>query len=322
MNGNYVRIFLAPMEGVVNHTMRTVLTELGGIDRCVTEFVRVTNTVYPKRVFYRYSPELKHQGKTPNGTPVYVQLLGSRPELMAANAVVACHAGAPGIDINFGCPSKLVNKNEGGSILLRDPEKLFNITSAIRKSVPPEIPVTAKIRLGYEDTSLFNEITDAIFSAQADELAIHARTKVDGYKPPAHWHFIKGIKDKSPVPLIPNGEVWNEDDYVDCMQQSGCSDVMIGRGILARPDLPQRIKRYQQNISEGWRMDWLDAIRLLITFFDLSKSHYEERHLGNPVKQWMVYLKKGFPELVEVFDVIKRLKNPHDVRKTLVAYLD
>ena len=94
------RILLAPMEGVMDSVMRDMLTRIGGYERCVTEFVRVSSTVLPPKVYYRLCPELKQGGRTAAGTPVYVQLLGSDPVLMAANAAVAAKLGAPGIDLN------------------------------------------------------------------------------------------------------------------------------------------------------------------------------------------------------------------------------
>ena len=107
-----MRLYLAPMEGVIDHTMRDLFTRQGGVDRCVTEFVRINNSLLPPRVFYRMCPELRSGGKTPSGTPVHVQLLGGQPEPMADNAARAVELGAPGIDINFGCPAKTVNRSD------------------------------------------------------------------------------------------------------------------------------------------------------------------------------------------------------------------
>ena len=135
-----MKIVLAPMEGVVDATMRDMLTRIGGIDQCVTEFVRVSDQLLPARVFHRLFPELLNGGKTPAGVPVIVQLLGSDPQLMADNACRAAQLGAPGIDLNFGCPAKTVNKNRGGSILLNDPDEVFRIVQQVRKQVPSDTP--------------------------------------------------------------------------------------------------------------------------------------------------------------------------------------
>src|SRR5690554_6376524 len=101
----------APMKDVVDACVREIVSAIGGIDRCVTEFVRVTQQRLPARTFYRYCPELKQQSRTQVGTPVYIQLLVDHPEMMAANAVKAVELGAMAIDINFGCPAKSVNNH-------------------------------------------------------------------------------------------------------------------------------------------------------------------------------------------------------------------
>lgn len=181
-----MRLILAPMEGVMDHTMRDLLTRVGGYERCVTEFVRVVDRQLPTRVFYRACPELHTGGKTPAGTPVYVQLLGGDPVYMALNAQVLERLGAPGIDINFGCPSKTVNNSDGGSVLLREPQRVHDIVQAVRAAVSPQIPVTAKIRLGFKDSSLFKDIALGVEAAGATELCIHARTKQHGYLPPTY----------------------------------------------------------------------------------------------------------------------------------------
>lgn len=181
---------LAPMEGLTDPLMRQVLTSIGQYDWTVSEFIRVTQHVLPAHVFYKYVPELLHEndlkGRTIHGTPVHIQLLGSKPELMAGNAVRAVELGALAIDINFGCPAKTVNNHRGGSVLLAEPETLYQIIHAVRQAVPSDTPVSAKIRLGYENTNLTQEIGDAVQSANASWLTVHARTKTQGYKPPAY----------------------------------------------------------------------------------------------------------------------------------------
>ena len=236
-----MRLMLAPMEGVVDHTMRELLTSLGGLDRCVTEFVRVSERLLPPRVFYRLCPELHNGGKTASGVPVYLQLLGGDPSVVAENAARAAQLGAPGIDLNFGCPAKTVNKSDGGSILLREPQRVADITAAVRRAVPADTPVTVKTRLGYEDQALFLDIVQGIAAAGATELTVHARTKRHGYRPPAYWEEIARAREALNIPVIANGEIWNTGDALRCQQVSGCDDLMLGRGALCRPDLPRLV---------------------------------------------------------------------------------
>ncbi|WP_101759200.1 tRNA-dihydrouridine synthase [Oceanicoccus sp. KOV_DT_Chl] len=313
-----MRIFLAPMEGVVDHTMRDMLTRVGGIDRCITEFVRITDHKLPPRVFYRYCPELINGGRTTSGTPVYIQLLGGKPQAMASNARQAAALGAPGIDINFGCPAKQVNRSDGGSVLLKEPQRLFDIVSAVRIAVPDNIPVTAKIRLGFEDRSLLTDITQAIFAAGSNELTIHARTKADGYKPPAYWDAIADIQTNSPIPIIANGEIWTPQDAQNCLQQSGCDDIMLGRGLLARPDLARQISGEQRQQTTA-SMLWSDVLVLLQQFCVVTEQEYEPKYVGNRVKQWLGYLRQHYPMAAVLFEQIKRLKTPEDIAEVITA---
>ena len=137
------------LEGVIDAEMRAVFTALGGFDRCVTEFVRVTEQRIPDHVFLRFCPELHTGGVTSSGVPVYLQLLGGDPKWMAVNAIRAEKLEPAGIDLNFGCPSKTVTRREGGSVLLREPNRVGDIVAAVRDAVDPSVPVTAKIRLGF-----------------------------------------------------------------------------------------------------------------------------------------------------------------------------
>lgn len=310
---------LAPMEGVVDHTMRDMLTQIGGIDRCVTEFVRITSLTLPSRVFYRLCPELHNGGKTPSGVPVYIQLLGGQAGPMAANAERAAQLGAPGIDINFGCPAKTVNKNDGGSILLKEPDRLFDIVNQIRNAVPRSIPVTAKIRLGYDDCSLLDDITDAILAAGANELTIHARTKVDGYKPPAHWQHIQRIQQKADIPVIANGEIWTPKDYQQCIKESGCNDIMLGRGLLTRPDLALQIRATANGLNNQ-AMCWSEITHCLAKFSKITEQMYEAKYVGNRVKQWLGYLRQAHPYAQQLFDQVKRLKCAHEIYDAIMSH--
>ena len=116
-----MKIYLAPMEGVVDPVIRALYSKIGGYDQFVTEFVRVTDKLLPDKVFFRYAPELKTSGRTAEGVPVYVQILGGKAEWMAENAAAVARLGAPGLDINFGCPAKTVNRHDGGASLLQKP---------------------------------------------------------------------------------------------------------------------------------------------------------------------------------------------------------
>lgn len=312
-----MKIVLAPMEGVVDHIMRDLLTRQGGFDLCITEFLRIVDQKLPERVYYRLCPELYHGSKTPNGTPVRIQLLGQDPNWLAENAVVATSLGSPGVDLNFGCPAKAVNKSKGGAVLLQEPETLYKIAAAVRAAVPDHLPVTAKMRLGYEDKSLAFENAAALAEGGVSELAIHARTKTEGYKPPAYWSWIKKIKQQTHLPIIANGEVWNTQNAEQCKQESGCEDLMLGRGALAIPNLAAWIKGTQD------RMSWPEVLALLIEY-----SHYEiegDRGLyySNRIKQWLSYIRLQYPQADELFRQVRRIMKAEPMLQAIVqAHLD
>ena len=310
-----MRVVLAPMEGVLDHLMRDLLTQVGNYDLCVTEFVRVVDKVISDSAFYRYCPELKEAGAygctTKAGTPVRVQLLGQHPEYMAENAVKVIALGSNGIDINFGCPSKMVNKNRGGAILLKDPENLYQIVKAVKDAVPADTIVSAKIRLGYEDKTLAIENGQAVEAAGANELTVHARTKVEGYKPPAHWHWIAKIKNEISIPVIANGDIWNLEDAIKCREISGCKDLMVGRGALTIPNLGQVIKQ-ESNV-----MSWHDVQNLLLTYTEFETRGDKSKYFPNRMKQWLKYLKNHYQEADTLFDEIRRLKTAEDIRAAL-----
>jgi len=302
-----VHITLAPMEGVVDHLMRDMLTQVGGFDLCVTEFVRVVDQLMPKRVFHRICPELNNQGFTPNGVPVKVQLLGQHADWLAENAFRAVELGSHGVDLNFGCPAKTVNKSKGGAILLREPETIYKIVNAVRQAVPKEHTVSAKMRLGFDDTSLAIANAQAISDAGANSLVIHARTKVDGYKPPAYWDWIAKIKQDVDIPIVANGEIWNEQDAVNCQQQSDCDNIMLGRGALAMPNLAQVIKNTEQH------MLWEHVKALLVLYSGYELFGDKGKYYPNRVKQWLGYLSRQYPEAKALFMRIRALKSADEI---------
>jgi len=309
------------MEGVVDPHIRELLSALGGIDQCVTEFVRISDQVLPAKVFRRLSPELHNGGVTRNGTRVVLQLLGSHPELMAANAAKAVKLGAPAIDLNFGCPAKTVNRNRGGAVLLDTPDEVHAIVKAVRDAVPDEIPVTAKMRLGNRDKSLAMDNAWAVNDAGADGLAVHARTKVEGYRPPAHWEWIARIREAINIPVTANGEVWTREDYQRCREVSGCDDVMIGRGLIAQPDLGRQIRAHQQG-EPVQPMPWDEVCELLLAYQTMLETHVAPKYVHGRIKQWLHMMRNSYGEIAELFPIIRSISDPAEVRQLLLREIE
>jgi len=339
------QLLLAPMEGLLDHPLREVLTAVGGIDRCVSEFIRITDMLLPDRVFTRIVPELLQGGRTRAGVPVRPQLLGSDPGCMADNAAAVAALGPDGVDLNFGCPAKVVNRHGGGASLLQDPELLARIVQAVRRAVPAPLPVSAKMRLGYEDASLALECAQALAAGGASELVVHARTKADGYRPPAYWERVPAIREVVAIPVIANGEIWTADDAERCRLVSGCEGLMLGRGMVADPGLAHAIRAGRRagrapaptlprHATEA-RVDargvvmassggpqspadhvlppavpWEDLLPHLAEFWRLVSGRVEARHRAGRLKQWLNLLRRRYPQAQRAYDELRLVNDP------------
>ncbi|GLO60374.1 tRNA-dihydrouridine(16) synthase [Vibrio sp. MACH09] len=296
-----MRVILGPMQGVLDHLMREILTEINDYDLCVTEFVRVIDQKLPEHVFTRLCPELSTGAKTASGTPVHVQLLGQEPNWMAENAIQAQNLGAKGIDLNFGCPAKMVNKSRGGAALLKDPQQIYKIVKACRDAVDEQIPVSAKIRLGWDNPNDCFEIVDAIEQAGADEITIHARTKAGGYKADQiKWSYIKEIKQRTSVPLIANGEIWNYQDGQACINTTGVDSLMVCRGAFNVPNLGNVVKHNHQ------AMKWQQVVALLLRYSQYEIKGDKGLYYPNRVKQWLAYLRNEYQQADDLFRDIRK----------------
>jgi len=300
-----MQIALAPMEGLVDEILRDVLTQVGGIDWCVTEFIRVSDRLLPASHMHKMAPELRDGARTRAGVPLRVQLLGSDPVCLGDNAALACELGAPVLDLNFGCPAKTVNKSRGGAILLKEPELLHAIVSEVRRSVPAAIPVTAKMRLGFEVPDGALDCARALADGGAAQIVVHARTKRDGYKPPAHWEWIARIQDVVKVPVYANGEIWSVDDWRRCREISGVDDIMLGRGLVALPDLARQIVAARAG-QEVVPMTWAELMPLLQSFWLQARGKLSPRYAPGRLKQWLGQLTRNYPQAMELFSQIRR----------------
>ncbi len=312
-----MRVVLGPMEGVLDHLMREILTDINDYDLCVTEFVRVVDQLLPEHVFYRLCPELKQGSQTKSGTPVHIQLLGQDPKWMAENAVRAESLGAKGVDINFGCPAKLVNKSKGGAALLQHPEVIYQVVKACREAVTDTVPVTAKIRLGWENPEDCYEIADAIQQAGANGLTVHARTKTDGYKASEiKWPYIDKIRQRISIPLTANGEIWSHADGQACIETTGIDSLMVCRGAFNVPNLGNVVK-YNQPV-----MPWNDVVDLLLLYSQYEMKGDKGLYYPNRVKQWFSYLRQEYSEAANLFREIRTYNKAAPIVEHIQRYKD
>ncbi|TCP18915.1 tRNA-U20a,U20b-dihydrouridine synthase [Nicoletella semolina] len=307
-------VILAPMQGVLDPFVRQLLTAVNEYDLCISEFVRVVDQKLPKKVFYRLSPELQNGGVTASGTPVRVQLLGQHPEWLAENAVLAVELGSHGVDLNCGCPSKTVNGSHGGAALLKQPELIYRATQAIRQAVPSDQIVSVKVRLGWDSSDYAFDIADAVQQGGANEITVHGRTKMDGYRAERiNWQMIGEISRRLDIPVIANGEIWDFASAKKCMEITACHRVMIGRGALNVPNLSKVIKYNQP------KMPWNEVLWLLYQYVHLENQQDTGFYHIARIKQWLRYLDKEYPQAIKLFELLKAEHGYEGLKRHIVA---
>lgn len=301
-------VVLAPMEGVTDRPMRELMSELGGFSHMVTEFLRVSQMALPAKVIRRHMAETAQRSRTRTGTPVALQLLGGHPGRLAETASNAVEAGALSIDLNFGCPAPTVNRHDGGATLLQYPHRIREIVSEIRVALPKEIPVSVKMRLGWDDPSVLPRNAAAAIEGGAAWIAVHGRTKAQGYAPPALWHPIGELCKISSIPVIANGDIWTMEDFYRCQEETGCHHFMLGRSALADPRLSYRVsealgvKPQSQEFPTSWH-------ELFVRFAHETREESEGYTL-NRLKQWTRHASAR--ATIDHFHVLKTTKTLHE----------
>ena len=206
----------------------------------------------------------------------------------------------------------MVNGSGGGATLLKDPELIYQGAKAMRAAVPAHLPVTVKVRLGWDSLDRSFEIADAVQQAGATELAVHGRTKEDGYKAERiNWQAIGEIRQRLSIPVIANGEIWDYASAQACMQITGCDAVMLGRGALNIPNLSRMVK------YNAPRMPWPEVMTLLQKYTRLEKQGDTGLYHVARIKQWLGYLRKEYAEATELFTEVRVLNTSKDIAERI-----
>ena len=175
------------------------------------------------------------------------------------------------------------------------------------------------MRLGYNDTNYAVECAQAIEAAGACELVVHARTKADGYKPPAYWEHIPAIREAVRIPVIANGEIWTVEEAQRCRDVTGCADIMIGRGAVSDPGLAMAIALQGRNNASGRNLTWDELQPLISEFWTLIDTHLEVRHKAGRLKQWLNYLRRTYPQAQELYARVRTINEPLQLARCVIG---
>lgn len=287
-------LILAPMEGVGDRCFRKAMAAIGGFDEAVRDFLRVPKNAHVKSLAAVYEAEEMAP------IPLAAQLMGSDLELMAAMAQEIERRGAPRIDINCGCPSNTVTGRGAGSSLLKEPNFLHQVAKAVVSAV--SIPVTLKMRSGYEDISLFKENLLAAEESGVRYITLHPRTKVEGYSPPARWDLIAEAKTLLKIPLVGNGDILTVEHTLEMLRITHCDALMIGRGSIINPFLFHQIRAHFSAIP--YLPQWEDLLRYFDIYLAEMPLEMPLRTQVNKLKQLFSFLFKGSAPLLELRSTI------------------
>src|SRR5256884_2749029 len=270
-------LILSPMAGVTDVSFRRLLKRRGGIGLTVSEFISVEGLT-------RSNPKSKRQMRFyENERPFAVQIFGGQAERMRMAAEMAEEIGADILDINCGCPAPKVVKHGGGSGLLKDHERLETILTEIKKAI--SIPLTIKIRAGFYDHTI-NAVETARLAegCGVEHIALHGRTKEQGYHGLANWDLVKQIKEVVSVPVSGSGDVTTIEQAFDRFRETGCDGVLIGRGAMANPWIFRQIED-AANGREPFQPTLEDKRAALLEYFEMLREDMPQMAAIGRMKQ-------------------------------------
>lgn len=299
---------LAPMAGITDHAFRSFMKSLNaGV--VVTELVSATGLDYGS------SKTLRLTSFDETQRPVGVQLFGEEPETLAKAAKFIETQGADFIDLNFGCPVPKVVKKGAGSAVLKDLPALRRILSTVKAAI--EIPLTIKIRTGWDAQSRnADEVCNIAYNEGVTWVAIHGRTRAQGYSGESDWDFISEVKAKTKIAVLGNGDIHSAPNAVARLKNSGCDGVLIGRGCLKNPLI------FHQAYCL-WKGEPVDLVKRNLAFqFMQLKGHivaHCEPHLQNiQLRKFAAWYSSGYPGAAQFRKSVFQIQSTDEL--VLAAY--
>ncbi|MGH9467465.1 MAG: tRNA dihydrouridine synthase DusB [Terriglobales bacterium] len=304
---------LAPMSGITDTVFRSFIRDLGGCGLIMTEFTSGDGLIRSEKVARRYLSFAESE------RPIAAQLFGSDPEVMAEAARLVEQMGFDAIDLNLGCPAKKVVKCNGGSGLLRDLPLLGRLFASIRAAVA--LPFTVKFRAGWDTSHLVHvELARMAESSGVNGLALHARTREQGYSGQAQWHWIGEVKQAVSIPVLGNGDIRSPEDAAAMLAYTGCDGVMIGRTAASNPWIFRQMEAYRLTGAYP-QPSTADRAQLITDYFSRLLREATPGAMGK-MKQFAAWFTHGVEDGATLRRAIYESRSEADVMERVEAFFD
>lgn len=306
--GNYELtkpVFMAPMAGITDKAFREIIRLVGGK-------YAFTEMISDKALLFNNSKTIQMLDLQDEGEPRIVQIFGSEPEVMARAASMAVEYGADVIDINMGCPTPKIVKNNEGAALLRDLPLAVKIAASVIKAV--SVPVTAKLRLGWDHSAIVApELAIRLEAVGVSMVTVHARTREQYYSGKADWEWIRKIKENMGIPVIGNGDILTPNDALRMLQETGCDGVMIARGALGNPWLIGRTQHFLETGEIQPEPEGQQKLSILLKHFEKIIAYKGDKIGVNEIRKHAAWYIKGIRKAAEYRNEIMNTNNPKEM---------
>ncbi|HIU39901.1 MAG TPA: tRNA dihydrouridine synthase DusB [Candidatus Aphodocola excrementigallinarum] len=309
-------VCLAPMAGVCNSAFRRIVKEMG----CGLIYAEM---VSDKAICYDNEKTMDMLYMTEEERPIAQQIFGSDVDSFVKAAKKLEETMHPDIiDINMGCPvPKVAVRAQAGSALLKDPEKIYEIVKAVKKSV--NVPVTVKIRSGWDKNSINAvEVAKTCEKAGASAIAVHPRTRSQGYSGKADWNIIKEVKQNVNIPVIGNGDIKTVDDAIKMIKETNCDAIMIGRGVLGNPYLIKQIVTYFKTGEKLSDQTPKEKMQTCLKHFNYLLEIKPEKVAVLEMRTHAAWYLKGLFNATYVKEKLYKLKTKEEFIKTINDYIN